>query len=362
MTFSLLSAANWPIIGQICWLLGKVMNFIYTILDNVLPSDNGLVGLSIIFYTIFVYTLMLPMTVSQQRMQKLSAVTNPEVQAIQKKYKNKKDQASMMKQQEEIQQVYDKYGTSMMGGCLPLLIQMPLLLALYPVIYDMQTYVPAIKDAPASVNQFLTIPDMTVSPITMIKNSGSYGMAPAVIIITAILIPVLSGLTQYLSVKISQAISGTQMDKDNPMAAVSKSMNIYMPIFSVVICITLPAGVGLYWVASSVVRIVMQVGINAYMNKLDMSEIMKKNIEKQNKKREMKGLPPIRDNANINVRKNYNKTLAQIEEETRKKKEPSRPVEKQDNTKYYEEHGMKQGSIASKARMVEEYNKKNQKK
>ena len=191
------------------------MNFIYTILDNALPSDNGLVGLSIILYTIFVYTLMLPLTVSQQRMQKLSAVTNPEVQAIQKKYKNKKDQASMMKQQEEIQQVYDKYGTSMMGGCLPMLIQLPLLLALYPVIYDIQSYVPAIKDAPASVNQFLTIPDMTISPITMIRNSGSYGMAPAVIIITAILVPVLSGLTQYLSVKISQAISGQQMDKDN---------------------------------------------------------------------------------------------------------------------------------------------------
>ena len=152
MTFSLLSAANWPIVGQISWLLGKVMNFIYTILDNALPSDNGLVGLSIILYTIFVYTLMLPLTVSQQRMQKLSAVTNPEVQAIQKKYKNKKDQASMMKQQEEIQQVYDKYGTSMMGGCLPMLIQLPLLLALYPVIYDIQSYVPAIKDAPASVN------------------------------------------------------------------------------------------------------------------------------------------------------------------------------------------------------------------
>lgn len=259
MTFSLLSAANWPIVGQISWLLGKVMNFIYTILDNALPSDNGLVGLSIILYTIFVYTLMLPLTVSQQRMQKLSAVTNPEVQAIQKKYKNKKDQASMMKQQEEIQQVYDKYGTSMMGGCLPMLIQLPLLLALYPVIYDIQSYVPAIKDAPASVNQFLTIPDMTISPITMIRNSGSYGMAPAVIIITAILVPVLSGLTQYLSVKISQAISGQQMDKDNPMASTMNTMNVTMPLFSVFMVFSLPTGIGMYWVFSAVVRIVQQV-------------------------------------------------------------------------------------------------------
>ena len=125
MTFSLVTAANWPIVGQLCWLLGKVMNFIYTMLTDTFNLQNGVVGLSIIIYTIIVYTCMLPMTINQQRTSKMSTVMNPEIQAIQKKYKNRKDQASMMKQQEEIQQVYDKYGTSMMGGCLPLLIQMP---------------------------------------------------------------------------------------------------------------------------------------------------------------------------------------------------------------------------------------------
>ena len=141
MTVSLLTAANWPIVGQLCWLLGKVMNFIYTMLDNTLSTDTGLVGLSIIIYTIVVYTCMLPMTINQQKTTKMQAVITPEVQAIQKKYKNRKDQASLMKQQEEVQQVYDKYGTSMMGGCLPLLIQMPFLFALYPVIYNIESYV-----------------------------------------------------------------------------------------------------------------------------------------------------------------------------------------------------------------------------
>ena len=225
MTVSLLTAANWPIVGQICWLLGKVMNFIYTILDNVLPSDTGLVGLSIIIYTVLVYTCMMPLTIKQQRTSKMTSVMNPEIQAIQKKYRNKKDQASMMKQQEEIQQVYDKYGTSMTGGCLPMLIQMPLLFALYPVIYDIQNYVPAIKNAPAAVNSFLTIPDLTISPITMIKNSGSYAFPAVVIIITAVVLPVLSGLTQFGSIKLSQAISGQQMDKDNPMAGTMNTMN-----------------------------------------------------------------------------------------------------------------------------------------
>ena len=203
--FSLLTAANWPIVGQLCWLLGKVMNFIYEVLDNILPGDNGLVGLSIIIYTIFVYMLMMPLTAKQQRTSKMTAVINPEVQAIQKKYRNKKDQASLMKQNEEIQQVYDKYGSSMMSGCLPMLIQMPLLFALYPVIYDIEKYIPAIKDAPAAVNRFLTIPDLTISPTEMISNSGSFGFPAPVIIITAILIPVLSGAVQYISIRLSQS-------------------------------------------------------------------------------------------------------------------------------------------------------------
>lgn len=355
MTFSLLSAANWPIVGQISWLLGKVMNFIYTILDNALPSDNGLVGLSIILYTIFVYTLMLPMTISQQRMQKLSAVTNPEVQAIQKKYKNKKDQASMMKQQEEIQQVYDKYGTSMMGGCLPLLIQMPLLLALYPVIYDMQAYVPAIKDAAASVNQFLTIPDMTVSPITMIKNSGSYGMAPVVIIITAIFIPVLSGLTQYLSVKISQAISGQQMDKDNPMASTMNTMNVTMPLFSVFMVFSLPTGIGMYWVFSAVVRIVQQVIINKHLAKISVEELVEKNKEKAAKKREKRSVKAEKINAMAQTNTRSIKDSASRNATGMSEKDRERKLEQARSRA----ENAKEGSLAAKANMVKKFNENN---
>ena len=79
------TTASWPIVGQIAWLLGKVMNFIYTTLDNLLPTDNGLIGWSIIIYTIFVYTLMIPLTVKQQKTSKMTSVMNPEIQAIQKK-------------------------------------------------------------------------------------------------------------------------------------------------------------------------------------------------------------------------------------------------------------------------------------
>ena len=355
MAFSLLSAANWPIVGQLCWLLGKVMNFIYTILDSALPGNNGLVGLSIILYTIFVYTLMIPLTIKQQRSQKMTSVMNPEIQAVQKKYRNKKDQASMMKQQEEIQQVYDKYGTSMMGGCLPLLVQMPLLLALYPVIYDIQGYVPAIKDAPASVNRFLTIPNLTVSPITMIKNSGDYGIAPALIIITAILLPVLSGATQYLSVKISQAISGQELDKDNPMASTMNTMNVTMPLFSVFMVFSLPTGIGVYWVVSAVVRCVQQVIINKHLAKISVDELIERNKEKAEKKRQKRGEKAERINAMAQANTRSIKDSANRSVSGMSEKEKESKIEQAKTNA----ENAKPGSLAAKANMVKKFNESN---
>ena len=77
---------------------------------------------------------MIPLTIKQQKTTKLMSVMNPEIQAIQKKYKGKTDNESLQRQNVEVQAVYEKYGTSMTGGCLPLLIQMPILFALYRVI------------------------------------------------------------------------------------------------------------------------------------------------------------------------------------------------------------------------------------
>lgn len=352
MVVSLLSAANWPIVGQICWLLGKVMNFIYTILDNLLTTDNGLVGLSIIIYTILVYMCMLPMTINQQKSSKMMAVINPEVQAIQKKYRNKKDQASMMKQQEEIQQVYDKYGTSMMGGCLPMLIQMPFLFALYPVIYNIEAYVPAIKKAPDAVNRFITIPDLTVTPIQMIKNSGSFGISSTVIIITAILIPVISGATQFLSIKLSQSISQNGIDNDNPMAGTMKSMNISMPLLSVFMVFSFPTGIGVYWVVSAVVRCIQQVFINKHLSKMSVEDLIEKNKEKAEKKRKKRGEKAERINAmaQTNTRSIRDSANRQASEMSEKEKEAK--IEKA-------RKNAKEGSLAAKANMVKKFNENN---
>ncbi|MFI3236408.1 MAG: YidC/Oxa1 family membrane protein insertase [Lachnospiraceae bacterium] len=140
----ILLTQNSGFLSPIAWVLGKIMNAIFVVLDLIgIPN----IGLTIILFTIAIYILMLPMTIRQQKFSKLSAKMNPELQVVQKKYKDKKDTASQMKMREETQAVYDKYGVSPSGSCVQLLIQMPILFSLYSVIYAVPAYVARVKEA-----------------------------------------------------------------------------------------------------------------------------------------------------------------------------------------------------------------------
>lgn len=280
----------------------------------------------------------------------MTALMNPELQAIQKKYKNKKDQASMLKQQEEMQQVYDKYGTSMMGGCLPMLIQMPLLFALYPVIYDMERYVPSIKNAAGGVKAFLTIPDVTMSPSQIMHARDTFEIAPAVIIITCIALPAISAITQYGSVRLSQAVSGQQIDKDNPMAGTMKSMNIMMPLFSLWMVFSLSAGIGLYWIFSAVIRCIQTVAVNKYLKNISPEELIEKNKEKAAKKRQKRGEKAEKINAmaQANTRSISSSAKKEVVNQSEKNAQLKAAEEKRRNAK--------PGSLSAKANMVRDFN------
>ena len=127
-----------PIIGQIAVVMGWIMNAIYKVLEAVGIQN---LGLCIIIFSILIYLCMTPLQIKQQKFSKLSAIMQPEIQKIQKKYQGKKDQDSMMKMQEETQAVYQKYGVSATGSCVQLAIQMPILFALYQVIQNIPAYV-----------------------------------------------------------------------------------------------------------------------------------------------------------------------------------------------------------------------------
>lgn len=143
MSGMLLSCADMPIIKQVADLLGIIMSGIYFLFDKIGIAN---IGLCIIVFTIFVRLLLIPMSIKQQKTMKLNSLITPEIQAIQKKYRGKRDNESMMAMNAETRAVYEKYGTSPSGGCLPMLIQLPIILALYGVISTIPSHVGAVGD------------------------------------------------------------------------------------------------------------------------------------------------------------------------------------------------------------------------
>lgn len=456
MTGIVLTKYNGFILGPIARVLGILMKGIFNILDMIgIPN----IGLSIIIFTIVIYLLMMPLTIKQQKFSKLSAKMNPELQAIQAKYKNKKDNDSMMAMNEETRAVYAKYGVSPSGSCIQLIIQMPILFALYRVIYAMPAYVDKIGDTfrvladkiisvdnanflqnsgvdtiartismygknitegnirngIVDVLNMLSSSDMaTISehyglsallfegkPIfnqlnslgeivqrgwidkynnflgINIANSPSYMVGQALhaeggiqwlMIIAALLIPLLSAVTQWINAKLMPQAATTddknKTDQQNTMAQSMKMMNTMMPVMSAFFCYTLPSGMGLYWIAGSVVRSIQQVVINKHIDKIDLDALIKSNQEKRAKKLEKAGIDPntLNRNANLstrNVNAPYKASIsskAKVNTMTQEEKEEA--IKK--STEYYNKNS-KSGSIASKANMVRQYNEKNNK-
>lgn len=407
--------ADWPIIHQISWLLGKVMNGIYNVMDGLFGIQN--IGICIIIFTIIVYTLMIPLTIKQQKWSKMSSVMNPEIQKIQKKYAGKKDQASMLKQQEEMQTVYEKYGTSPTGGCLPMLIQMPVLFALYPVIQNIPNYVQGVKDVYMPVvNQIMAADGFQkimekigeAKPVLMSAKSYDYSQADTLVnalykfqdstwntlvdkipslkdivesttqtvghlnsflginigeapftmltaaikdfsilgIILAVIIPVMAGLTQFISVKLQPQ---PEVDPSNQMANSMKTMTYTMPLFSVFMGFTLPAGLGLYWAISAVVRCAQQLAINKYLSKKSTDEMIQENQKKAAKKREKKGASAKEINrmATTSTRNVEDKRKSSMSDKERE--------ERLQKAAQYTKNA-KSGSLASKANLVNRYN------
>lgn len=434
----LLTQNSTPIIGQVAWVLGKIMEGIFTVIDFIgLPN----IGLAIILFTIVVNLLMMPLTIKQQKFSKLSAKMNPEIQAIQNKYKGKKDNDSMMAQNQEVQAVYARYGVSPTGSCVQLLIQMPILLALYQVIQAMPAYVAKIGNTfgvladkiiavdsanflqnsgidsiastvsvygrhiadgnmhnaiidvlnklsstdMVSLAQHYDLSNLTYEGQLILSNGTTRGLIDTynnflglnignspqhiissawaagswLLVIGALLIPVLSAVTQWINVKLMPTQdTGGKDGQPSSMASSMKMMNTIMPLMSAWFCFSLPSGMGLYWVAGSVVRSVQQVIVNRHIDKLDFDEIIKKNSVKSAKKLEKMKQQQEKLNAyaSMNTRSIQNK--ANIKSDMT---EEEREAAMKKATDYNSVSNAKPGSLMAKANMVRQYNEKNNK-
>ena len=435
MNLIILTQNTTPIIGQVAWLLGKIMNGIFYVIDLIgIPN----IGLAIILFTIVVNLLMMPLNIKQQKFSKLSAKMNPEIQAIEAKYKGKNDQDSLMAKNQEVRMVYAKYGVSASGSCVQLLIQMPILFALYRVIYSMPAYVTKIGDTfrvladkiiavdgggflqnsgvdsiTSTVSMYgqsmtkgdlsngiidvlnkLSSSDLSAvaehynmtqltyegqlilsndttrglidtynnffglnmgdSPSTLIKNAWAIGAWG--IVIGAVLIPVLSAVTQWINVKLMPQQPTNGNEKASSMASSLKTMNMVMPLMSAWFCFSFPAGLGLYWVAGSVVRSIQQVVINKHIDKMDFDKVIAKNSEKSAKKIEKMKETQERMNAYANMKTKSIQNKATISSGVSEKE---KEAASESNSAYTSSAPAKAGSMREKANMVREYNERN---
>ena len=411
-------------LGPIATVLGYVMSGIFALLVAInIPN----IGLAIILFTIVIYMLMLPLTYRQQKFSRMTPLMNPELNAIRDKYKGKQDQASMQRMNEETQMVYAKYGVNPAGSCVQLAIQMLILFPLYRVIMNIPAYVPQVKEVfvelagklltttgaekylteiaksiqamtitksftentiidtlykfrPANwtglaeqfpelsdiiaktqktiggMNNFLGL-DIANTPMNIIKEHATVWL-----VIAAVLVPVLAAATQWISVKLSMAGS-TQPEGTDQMAGTMKTMNNVMPLMSAFFCLTLPVGMGIYWIMSAVVRTVQTWFINKHLEKVDMSELLKQNMEKNKKKMEKKGgvtATQISQNAAINTRNIENQTQPESRLERAKKLSKEAGNISDDAVQSKKEY--RPGSLAEKANMVSAYNEAHRKK
>lgn len=438
MSDILLTAYPGSILGPIAKLLGILMDWIYSGISNITGGRVESVVLSIVIITIIIYMCLLPLTIKQQKFSKLSQKMQPEMQAIQAKYKNKKDQASMMAMQEETQLLYQKYGISPMGSCVQMLIQMPILFALYRVFYNIPAYLSGVKgsftglvdsiqqtsgyqdtlvslmekynvvtssglnasnvaskladasgdtlsnyiidilyklpskgwdalldgkffdgiqsvvekthDALIHFNYFLGL-NISDTPWYIIKSNFTDKPDKWLLfVILALLIPVLSYLTQMINIKLMpQATNG-----NDQMASQMKMMNLMMPLMSLFFCFTVPVGLGIYWICSALVRGIQQFFVNRHIENLDLEAVMAKNEEKAKNKRKKMGLSEdyIKKAAQIKTKSIDSKANVSASADTEEKL--AKAAEYKANAKA--------GSLASKANMVKEFNERNSRK
>ena len=427
----LLTKDNGKIVGPVAWLLGHVLNGIFNVL-NAIGIPN--IGLAIIIFTIVIYLCLLPLTYKQQKFSKLQAKMSPELKAIQEKYKGKKDNDSMLAMQAETKELYAKYGVSQTGSCLQLIIQMPILFALYRVISNVPAYVTIVRNAFYPLVEELRLADGAADFISTLKSAASFSSrfsneqftsgnvefientyidilnktstsdwasisehftnlsssvdkthtalnafnsflglniadSPMYMIQTAfanrnfllffggVIVPVLAAFTQWVNTKLmpQNVDPNAKIDPNDPAAQMQqsmKTMNIMMPLMSAFFCLSLPAGMGVYWIAGAVIRSIQQIVINKHIDKTDIDAEIAKNTEKYKKKMEkMKSSPQMNMYANMSTRNITNvakSASTEVSGDVEAKVANSRKV--------YENNKIRKDSLLAKANMVKDYN------
>ena len=212
------------------------MEFLYQIFGWMLFQIYGIVhsyGISIIIFTIFMKVLLLPLNIKQTKSMKDMQRLQPELQKLNKKYKNNKEKLN-----EETLKLYKTFKVNPAGGCLPLLLQFPILIGLYQTLLHPETWVFVNGTISGIDMSFLWMESLSVPDPLYI-------------------LPILAALFTFVTQKFTMAAQPVT-NPDDPNAKTQKIMLYAMPIMIGYISISMPAGVALYWVVQNIFTFVQQ--------------------------------------------------------------------------------------------------------
>ena len=293
----------WPLKVAVAWVMVYIHKFLLLIGLHDGPGVAWV--LSIIGLTIFVRILIMPLFVKQIRASRGMQLMQPELQALQAKYKGKKDPASRQRQQEEMMALYRKYGTNPFSSCMPILIQMPIFFALFrvlanlgsvanysgygghsaigPLTADLAEQVQRSAVFGASLSSSFMNPDLNISSGLTVK------------IVTVIMIIAMSATQWYTMAQLSMKnMPESSKSSDNPMMRSQRMMMTVMPLFFAFTGVQFQIGVLIYWVTSNL----WTMGQQFYtINRMPApgSEAEKKFRARENAKRARKGLPSLEE-------------------------------------------------------------------
>ncbi len=205
-------------------------------------------GIAIILLTLIIRFVLSPLSVKTIKSQRALAELQPKIKEVQGKFKN-----DAQKQTQEVMELYRRHKVNPFSGCFPLLIQLPVLIALY------QVSVAGFKENSLSVLYgFIKNPDSL--------NSTSLGFID--LTKKNILLSVIAGAAQFWQTKMSYSFSKNSISpkdqKANPLGAINQQMLYFFPIITIIISMSFPAGLPLYWITTTLFSIIEQ----AYINKI----------------------------------------------------------------------------------------------
>lgn len=287
---------------------GIILVWVGKFLQLITKLTGGYYVLGLFVFAILVELLLLYFGIRQQKNSIKQARLSPKERAIRKKYAGRNDQVSMRKMQEEIQRLYQEEGFNPMGGCLPLLIQMPIVIALYNIVIDPLRYVLgkpaglsaalttfastsraagglglAMGNSGRGTIELLSKLNETPNGFAQLRNFSYFsnaaecadqltgvampnfrmfgmdmGLVPTAKLWPLILVPIFTFVFYFASMKLNRKFMYQPAAQDPQMGCSNNMMDITMPLMSVYIAFITPAAVGVYWIFKCIVTTLKQ--------------------------------------------------------------------------------------------------------